>query len=49
MPLKLEAYSQPYQTSKMARFAKIVDGCYTLTIFTKRYMLDICLGSEYTT
>ena len=40
-------YSEPYQTSKMDRLAKIVYGFYPLTIFAKRSILDIWKGSEY--
>ena len=36
-----EAYSEPYQTSKMERFAKIVNGFQPLTIFGKRSILDV--------
>ena len=36
-----EAYSEPYQTSKIEVFAKIV-------IFVKISMLDVWQGSEYT-
>ena len=32
---KAKAYSESCQTSKMKRFAKIVDGFLTLTIFAK--------------
>ena len=42
-----EAYSEPYQTSKMERLAKIVKDFQVLTIFSKFSILDICQGSEY--
>ena len=35
-----EAYSEPCQTSKMDRFAKMVRSFYPLTIFVKRSILD---------
>ena len=35
-----EAYSEPYQTSKMKRFAKIVNVYKSLNDFTKRSILD---------
>ena len=31
----------------MECFAKIVNGFYMLTVFTKRFILDIWQGSEY--
>ena len=40
-------YSEPYQKSKMVRFAKIVNGLKLLTIFAKSSILDVWLGSEY--
>ena len=36
-----------YQTAKMERFAQIVDGFQSLTIFTKRSILDVWKDSEY--
>ena len=36
-----EAYSDPYQTSKMEHFAEIVNGFQPLTIFAQRYILDL--------
>ena len=42
-----EAYSEPSWTSKMDLFAKIVNGWTPLTIFAKRSILDVRLGSEY--
>ena len=36
-----EAYPEPCQTSKMERFAKIVNDFYPLTIFTRRSILDV--------
>ena len=43
-----EAYSQPCKISQMARFSKIVNGFYALTILAKRSSLDVSMGSEYT-
>ena len=42
----VEAYSRPYQTSKVERFVKLVNGFYRLTIFAKRSVLGIWQGSE---
>ena len=39
-----EAYSEPFQTSKIEYFPKIVDG---LTISTKHPILDIWHSSEH--
>ena len=42
-------YSQLYQTSKMKRFVKIVDGWELLTTFAKQgseYAYDVCLWSK---
>ena len=38
---KSDAYSEPYQTSKMECFAKIVNGLKPLAIFAKISILDI--------
>ena len=35
-----QAYSEPYQTSKMKRFVKIVNVYKSLTNFAKRSILD---------
>ena len=35
-----EAHSEPYQTSKMERFAKTVTGRKPLTIFAQRSIFD---------
>ena len=43
---KSEAYSEPCQTSKRERFAKIVNGIHSLTVFAKCSILDVSLGSE---
>ena len=43
----LEAYSEPCQTSKMGRFAKIVDGPKLLTIFAKHSILIVWQGPEH--
>ena len=40
----LRAYSEPYQTFKMERFAKIVNRFYSLTISTKYSYLDVSQG-----
>ena len=37
----LEAYLELFQTSKMERFAKRVNGIKPLNIFTKRCFLDV--------
>ena len=42
-----EKYSELCQISKMESFAKIVNGFQSLTIFAKRYILDVWQGSEY--
>ena len=42
-----EVYSEPNWTSKMGLFAKIVNGERSLTFFTKCFILDVWLGSEY--
>ena len=39
---------QPSQTSKMEHFLKIVSGIKLLTIFIKRSILDVSVGSKYT-
>ena len=40
-------YSEPYQTSKMERFARVVNAFKPLTIFAERSILDVWQGSEY--
>ena len=42
-----ERYSEPYQTSKIVRFAKIVNNQMLLPIFSKCSILDVWQGSEY--
>ena len=42
-----EKYSELCQIFKMESFAKIVNGFQSLTIFAKRYILDVWQGSEY--
>ena len=42
-----EACSEPCQTSMIECFAKIVNGSYLLTIFTKRFILNVFQGSEH--
>ena len=43
-----EAYSEPCQTSTVECFARIVNDFQHVTIFTKRSILDVLQGSEYT-
>ena len=43
-----ESYSEPFQTSKMELFTKIVNEVKLLTNFAKIIILDLCQGSEYT-
>ena len=43
-----EAHSEPSQTYKMERFAKIVNGFQPLPIFAKPSILEVWQGSEYT-
>ena len=43
-----EAYSEPYKRSKMECFAKIVNAKKLLTIFENCSILNILLGSVYT-
>ena len=40
--------SEKYQTPKKERFVKIVNGFLQLTIFAKRFILDVWKGSKYT-
>ena len=47
IPFMAETYLEPYQTSKMELFVKIVSGFWLLTIFAKRSILNIWQGSEY--
>ena len=47
LELNYEAYSEPYQASKIGCFAKIVNGLQPLPIFAKRSILDDWQGSEY--
>ena len=42
-----KAYSEPIQTSKMERFAKIVYGKKSWTIFVKRSILAVWHDSKY--
>lgn len=42
----VEAYSQPYQKSKMECLARIINSRKS-TIFAKRSFLDVSQGSEY--
>ena len=42
-----ELYSEPYQTSKMERLAKIVIGRKPLAILAKRSIFDVWKGSEH--
>ena len=43
-----EAYSEPSQKYKMELFAKINKGYKLLTIFAKSAILDVWLGSKWT-
>ena len=43
-----EACEELCKVSKMESFAKIVNGFKPLTIFAKLSILDVWLGSEYT-
>ena len=47
LTLTPEAYSDPCQTSKIERFAKIVNDWKPLTIFAKHSILDAWQGSVY--
>ena len=42
-----ETYSELSRTPKMERFAKIVNGQKPLTVFSKRSVLGVRMGSEY--
>ena len=42
-----EAYSEPYEISKMKLSTKMVKGFQPLIIFTKRSILDVWQGSEF--
>ena len=44
----MKAYCEPCQPSKMKRFVKIVNGFQSLTIFAKRFILDVWQCFEYT-
>ena len=44
----LVAFSEPGQTSKMELFVKIVNDVKLLTIFKKSSILDVWMGSKYT-
>ena len=44
-----EAYSEPYQTSKMDRFTEIVISISPFTAFANGSLLDIWCSSEYAT
>ena len=48
LPTSSRVYSELCQTSKMGHFAKIVTGWNPLTIFAKRFMLDVWQGCKYT-
>ena len=39
-------YSEPFQTSKMEHFVKIVDDFWPLTVYEKWFILDVWQGSE---
>ena len=42
LTIYLEVFPEPMQTSKMERFAAIVNGFYTWSIVTKLSTVDIC-------
>ena len=42
-----KVYLQHSQASKVKPFVKIVHGCYPWTIFAKKLLLDLLLGSKY--
>ena len=42
-----EAYSEPCQTSKMERFEKIVNSFHLLTVFAKRFIVDVWQSFKY--
>ena len=44
--LQPDAYSEPRQTSMTKLFGEIVNDCTLLTIFVKRFILDVWLGCE---
>ena len=46
--LNTNTYSKPNQTSQIKRFTKIVNSFQPLTIFAKSFILDIQLGSDFT-
>ena len=45
---KLKEHTKPNQTAKMEPSAKPVNNQGPLTVFEKRSVLDVCLGSELT-
>ena len=45
----LRGVLEPYQTSKTELFVKIVNSWKPLTVFAKRFILDIWRSSEYAT
>ena len=47
IPHPSQAYSEPFQKSKMGHFAKMVHNWKLLTFFRKRFILDVWPGSEY--
>ena len=42
-----DAYSEPFGISTTEIFAKVVNGFQQNTIFTKHFITDVRLGSEY--
>ena len=42
-----EAYPEPYQTSKMDCFVKIVNGLNLVTFFVRHSVLNVWQGSKY--
>ena len=47
MEANSKAYTEPFQTSKMEVFAKIVNGFLFLTIFAKSSILDVWQDFEF--
>ena len=45
--LNAEAHLEPYQTYKMERFVKVINGFQLLTLFTKLSIFDVWQGSKY--
>ena len=43
-----DGYLGPCQTSKIVVFAKMNNGFQPLTVFAKSFIIEVLLGSEYT-